>query len=89
MDMRRLQEAQSVLAKIDHLAVLVALDAPAVVPAAQVELDARGAAGKRRVGRGLEEAVHAAALVGSKCSRITYSSRLGSSTSDIAPRMES
>ena len=37
MHMRRLEEAQLVLAEVDHLAVPVALDAATVVPSAEVQ----------------------------------------------------
>ena len=64
MDVRRLQEAEPVLPEVDHVSVLVALHAAAVVPAAQVQLDARRAAPQRRAGSALEEAIHPSALVG-------------------------
>jgi hypothetical protein len=53
-----------VLSEVNHIAVLVALHAAAVVPAAQVQLHARRAARQGRVGSTLEKAVHSSALVG-------------------------
>ncbi|MBV8989086.1 MAG: hypothetical protein JO372_11075 [Solirubrobacterales bacterium] len=52
------------LPEIDHFPVTVALDAAAMVPPAEDQLDARCAACQRRVGSALEEAIHASALVG-------------------------